>query len=75
MNDSGYESLAIRVVIFAAKDYRRALRVLRFHPNNMFAKYYRDDAERFFRSAWFQQLTTLDGEKLLRRIRKEEAYG
>lgn len=32
----------------------------------------RDDVERFFRSGWFETLTTLDGEVLLNKVRKME---
>lgn len=32
----------------------------------------RDDIERFFRSGWFETLTDLDGEVLLRRVRNME---
>ena len=43
----GYESLALNIVIQAAKDYRKALRDLRKDPDDFDANVNMDDCERF----------------------------
>ena len=68
-----YEILANAIVEQAAKDYRWARTVLRKAAENVEAMAMRSDTERFFRSAWFGQLTSLDGEWLLQRLEGEFA--
>ena len=55
-----YENLANAIVLLAVKDYRDSK-----HPAT------RASIERFFRSQWFQVLTSLDGEKLIADLRRE----
>jgi len=59
-----YEDLANAIVLQAVKDYRRNA-----SQNN------RTSIEKFFRSEWFRVLTKIDGEGLIQRLRKEQAYG
>ena len=68
-----YEILANAIVEQAAKDYRWARTVLRKAAENVEAMAMRSDTERFFRSAWFGQLTSIDGEWLLEKLEGEFA--
>ena len=65
-----YQSLANAIIEQAAKDYRIALRYHLKHPYD--GRYKRDVAEieRFFRSDWYTALTDVDGEYLIREIRR-----
>ena len=66
-----YERLANAIILQAVTDYRAALKRIRRSPKNKDAV---DEAlriERFFRSAWYSQLTSVDGEYLIRRLREE----
>lgn len=66
-----YQSLANAIVIQAAKDYRRALRKLKKYPNNTDAKRTVADCERFFHSDWYEILTNVKAEYLIRKLREE----
>ena len=66
-----YQELANAIVIMAAKDYRHALRIQRRNPDSQAAKIKIDEIERFFRSEWYQLLTSVDGEMLITRLREE----
>lgn len=66
-----YERLANAIILQAVTDYRAALKRIRRSSKNQDAI---DEAlriERFFRSAWYSQLTSVDGEYLIRRLRDE----
>ena len=66
-----YERLANAIILQAVTDYRTALKKIRKNPGNRDAI---DEAlriERFFRSGWYSQLTSVDGEYLIRRLREE----
>ena len=69
-----YTNLANAVILQAAKDYRRALHRLKKAPWEKDAKRRKRDCERFFRSSWFQTLTSLDGEVLIETLHRE-VYG
>ena len=69
-----YEKLANAIIIQAARDYRTALRKLRRNPRNHLAQAEAESIERFFRSGWFQTLTSLDGEVLIEKLHRE-VYG
>lgn len=63
MNEQGIENLCNAIILAAVKDYRTAL-----------AKRDKDtinQIERFFRSDWYRQLTKVDGEFLISKIREE----
>ena len=68
-----YEILANAIVEQAAKDYRWARTVLHKAAENVEAMAMRSDTERFFRSAWFGQLTSINGEWLLQQLEGEFA--
>ncbi len=55
-----YENLARAIIVQAVRDYR-----------NSCSYQTRCSIERFFRSEWFMVLTNLDGETLIKRLRKE----
>ena len=69
----GCQALANAVVVQAAKDYRTALRHLRKHPGSPGALSVKRGCETFFHSHWFSQLTGIDPDYILKRIREEEA--
>ncbi len=66
-----YENLANAIVEQAVKDYRRARAKLAKAAEDVMALKMRRETERFFRSAWFGQLTALDGELLLEKLEEE----
>ena len=66
-----YERLANAIILQAVTDYRSVLKKIRRNPKNKDSV---DEAlriERFFRSDWYSQLTSVDGEYLIRRLRDE----
>ena len=70
-----YENLANAIIVKACEDYRAALRGLKRNPSD---RGHMDDAlqlERFFHSAWYQALTTVEGDFLIRNIREEIGNG
>lgn len=68
---TNYENLANAIILQAVKDYRVALKCLMANPRNRDALAERDEIERFFRSQWFKVLTKVDGEMLIRSLKKE----
>ena len=69
--ENPYERLANGIVLQAVEDYRSALRKLKRKADNRDAM---DEAlriEKLFRSQWYGQLTGIDGEYLIRRLREE----
>ena len=66
-----YENLANAIVEQAVNDYRRARAKLAKDAEDVMALKMRRETERFFRSAWFGQLTALDGELLLEKLEEE----
>ena len=69
-----YANLANAIILAAAKDLRRALHRLKKFPWDKDAKSVKKDCERFFRSGWFQTLTSLDSEVLIEKLYRE-VYG
>ena len=83
-----YQSLVNALIIQAVKDYRKAIRFLKHHPhtpeldNDPQQNALRDRViknenergavERFFRSGWFEMLSSLDGEVLLKKVYEME---
>ena len=58
--DENYEKLAVAIIKQAVIDYRKG------------DEETRKSIERFFRSEWFYTLTDVDGEMLIKRLRREE---
>ena len=71
LSEDPYERLANAIVIQAADDYRIALKKIKAHPKNKEAISAALELERFFRSGWYSQLTSVDGEYLIRRLQEE----
>ena len=67
---SPYETLANAIIELAAKDYRNALKDLQKNPQHHAARQMKSECERFFRSPWYEALTTVDGEMLIRMLQK-----
>lgn len=67
-----YENLANAIVLQAVKDWRSAVRTLKKRPRYDPAKQMKEECERFFRSDWFEGLTSVDGSVILRKLKQEE---
>ena len=65
-----YENLANAVIAQAAEDYRRLLKRAKKNPANREALDEALQVERFFRSGWYQRLTNVDGEFLIRKLQE-----
>lgn len=66
-----YERLANAIILQAVFDYRTVLKKIKAHPKNRQAIDEALEIERFFRSGWYQQLTSVDGDYLIRRLQDE----
>ncbi len=66
-----YEDLANAIVLLAVKDYRNALKKLMKYPRHESAKRTKAEVERFIRSDWYRELTALEPEILLRKLKEE----
>ncbi|AHM55875.1 hypothetical protein EAL2_c05730 [Peptoclostridium acidaminophilum DSM 3953] len=66
-----YEDLANAIVLLAVKDYRDALKKLMKHPRHESAKRTKAEVERFLRSDWYRELTAVEPEILLRKLKEE----
>lgn len=66
-----YVSLANAIIVQSVKDYRVALQRLDRHPEKNDYKAEVNSLERFFCSSWYQMLTELDGNLLMRKIREK----
>ena len=65
-----YENLANAVIAQAAEDYRRLLKRAKKNPANREALDEALQIERFSRSGWYQRLTNVDGEFLIRKLQE-----
>ena len=61
--DTPYENLANAIILQAVKDYR-------LHDDEKELA----SIERFFRSGWFNTLTSIDPEMLIAKLRKEKVH-
>ncbi len=66
-----WEDLANAIILQAVEDYRMARKRVRARPDQKVAQATIREVERFFKSWWFTQLTDVDGEMLLEKLRKE----
>jgi len=66
-----YESLANAIVLQAVKDWRDAVKKLKKNPDSQPALQMKEETERFFLSGWYGELTSVDGEMLLGKLREE----
>jgi len=67
----GERGLANAIVKQACDDYRRALKGLRVLNGFESAEYTIAECERFFRSGWYSQLTDIDAEWLMRKLKED----
>lgn len=68
-----FEALRNAIVIQAAKDYRKALAILKKKPNNNAQNQMKVSCEKFFRSAWYKSICNISGEMIMNEIQKEVA--
>lgn len=68
-NIEGYQRLAAAVVERAVLDYRRALRRLYRHPEDLDAKHVKKECEIFFRRD-MEIYSDIDGESIIREIKE-----
>ena len=66
-----YEDLANAIVLLSVKDYRDALKKLMKYPRHESAKHTKAEVERFLRSDWYRELTAVEPEILLRKLKEE----
>ena len=69
MNQQGLEDLSNAIILQAVKDYRIAL--AGGSVNGRDSKSVIAECERFFQSEWFNSLTKIDCNYLMKNIRKE----
>jgi hypothetical protein len=55
----------------AVKDYRVTLQDLKQDPVSTNALHAMNELEKFFRSEWYASLTTINGEMLMEKLRRE----
>ena len=70
-NARSYENLANAIILQAVSDYRAAKKRLRGFPEDRDAFFTTRDVRRFFLSAYFGNLTKLDGRLLLNQLDEE----
>lgn len=63
--------IANAIILSAAADYRAALKKVKRNPKSKSAIDEALQIEKFFRSSWYQQLTSVDGEFLIRKLQDE----
>lgn len=68
MSEDGYRNLADAIIIQAVHDYRRSVQQLIRKPYSAKALHDKQDVEDFFRGDWFQVLSDLDGQELLKKL-------
>ena len=66
-----YERLAKAIILSAVSEYREDLKRIKKNPENRLAIDEALQIERFFRSQWYQQLTSVDGEFLISKLQEE----
>ena len=69
--DTGYRLLADAIILQAVESYRRAVRRLRKHSNNLEALRTKRTIEDFFLSDWFNTLCDLDGKQLILDLKQQ----
>ena len=66
-----YENLINAIVLQAVKDYRDDIKRLKKNTTNTDAMSTAMEIERFFHSAWYQTITSVDGDYLIQKLREE----
>lgn len=73
MQGNPYENLANGIIVQAASDYKAALKKIKKNPQNQDAVDEALSIESFFHSGWYETLTAVDGDFLIRRLQEEAA--
>jgi hypothetical protein len=68
-----YQNLANAIVAQAAQDYLSALKKLKKNPRNRMAMDEAMQMEKFFHSGWYEILTDVDPDYLIRKLREKVA--
>ena len=68
-----YQNLANAIVAQAAQDYLSALKKLKKNPRNRIAMDEAMQLEKFFHSGWYEILTDVDPDYLIRKLREKVA--
>ena len=66
-----YERLANAIILNAVADYRAALKKIKRNPKSKAAIDEALQLEKFFGISWYQQLTSVDGKFLIRKLQDE----
>ena len=66
-----YEQLANAIILQAVKDYRDALKKIKKRPRYDPAMDMIAEVERFFHTDWYRELTSVDGNFLIKNLRSE----
>ena len=66
--------LAATIVELAIKDYVRALKVLKAKPHNSGCRGAKMSSEKFFKSEWFNMLSDIDPEFLIKNCKRLADY-
>ena len=66
-----YQDLANAIILMAVKDYRDALKKLKKRPFSGPAQDMKNEVERFFHSDWYRELTSVDGNVLIKKLQAE----
>lgn len=69
--EDSYERLANGIILQAVADFRTALKAIKRNPGNKNKINEALQIEKFFRSQWYQTLTKVDGEYLIRKLQAE----
>lgn len=71
LTTTNFEDLANAIILQAADDYRIAYRQANVLSNGKSSQKDCRELERFFRSKWYRILTDVDGEYLIKVLRKQ----
>jgi len=66
-----YQNLANAIVLLAVNDYRKALKRLSLYPKYRTVQYQKRQIEQFFLSEYYKLLTSVDGERLIRKLNED----
>ena len=66
--------LAATIVELAIKDYAEALKVLKVKPHNSECRGAKMSSEKFFKSEWFNTLSDIDPEVLIKNCKRLVGY-
>ena len=70
-HEDGYSNLGNAIILQAVKDYRDALRTLRYNPHSTERQKMKSEVEKFFVSDLFSILTNIDGRMLMKKLQQE----